>query len=116
MPWKRNSKKMASYQVEVTNEVRREIRRLPGNMRQRVLRILKELEQESQPYNSQPLDPSKSGIELKQDTTLCRIRIASWRIIYFIEEEWKLISVLAIRKRPPYQYDDLNKLLKNIQD
>jgi len=44
---------------------------------------------------------------------LHRIRIASWRIVYLIEEGWKLISVLAIRKRPPYQYNDLDELIRN---
>jgi mRNA interferase RelE/StbE len=107
---------MTSYQVEVTNQVRKEIRRLPGNVRQRVLRILKALEQKPQPHSSQLLDITKIGVELEPGAKLCRIRIASWRIVYFIEEEWKLISVLAIRKRPPYQYDDLDELIRSIQD
>jgi hypothetical protein len=38
--------------------------------------------------------------------------MASWRIIYLVEEEWTLVSVLAIGKRPPYQYDDLDELVQ----
>jgi mRNA interferase RelE/StbE len=105
---------MASYQVEVTNRVRKEIRELPGNIRQRVIRTLRALKQEPHPANSRPLDRAKAGIELELGTELCRIRIASWRVVYLVEDELKLISVLAIRKRPPYQYDDLEKLVKEL--
>ena len=104
---------MDSYQVEVTNEVRKEIRRLPGNVRQRVIRTLRSLEQEPHPHNSRSLDTNKAGIKVEPGVELRRIRIASWRIVYLVEEEWKLISVLAIRKRPPYQYDDLDELIQS---
>ena len=52
---------MASYQVEVTQQVRKEIRRLPGNVRQRVIRTLRALEQEPRPHSSRPLDTAKAG-------------------------------------------------------
>jgi mRNA interferase RelE/StbE len=102
---------MVSYQVEVTTQARKEIRQLPGNMRQRVIRALRALEQEPRPHNSRPLDAGKAGIELASGVELLRIRMASWRIIYLVEEEWTLVSVLAVRKRPPYQYDDLGELV-----
>jgi len=103
---------MAFYQVEVTGQVRKEIRRLPGNVRQRVIRLLRSLEQVPRPHNSKLLDTAKAGIELDPGAELYRIRIASWRIVYLVEEEWKLISVLAVRRRPPYQYDDLDELMR----
>ena len=106
---------MASYRVEVTSEVRSEIRRLPGNVRQRVMRSLRALEQEPRPPDSRPLDAVKAGIELEQGVELHRIRMASWRIVYLVEEEWQLVSVLAIRKRPPYQYGDLEELVHGSQ-
>ena len=105
---------MVSYQVEVTSEVHGEIRRLPGYVRQRVVRTLRTLKREPHPSNSRTLDTTKAGVELQPGTELCRVRIASWRIVYLIEEEFNLVSVLAIRKRPPYQYDDLPELLKDI--
>ncbi len=105
---------MASYQVEATGQVRKEIRRLPGNVRQRIIRTLRALEQEPRPHNSRLLDTVRAGIELESGAELHRIQIASWRIVYLIEEEWKLVSILAIRKRPPYQYDDLDELTGNV--
>ncbi|HSN74092.1 MAG TPA: hypothetical protein VL334_03245 [Anaerolineae bacterium] len=43
--------------------------------------------------------------------TLHRITVETWRVVYLIEEEWRVITVLAVRKRPPYQYSDLSELL-----
>jgi mRNA-degrading endonuclease RelE of RelBE toxin-antitoxin system len=106
---------MASYRVEVAREVRNEIRSLPGNVRQRVVRALRVLEADPRPADSRLLDPIKAGIELEEGVELHRIRMASWRIVYLIEEEWELVSVLAIRKRPPYQYDDLSELVLDSQ-
>lgn len=104
---------MASYRVEISERVRKEIRLLlPGNVRQQALRALRALEQDPRPHTSRPLDAVKAGIVLEAGTELRRIRLASWRIVYLIEEEWRLVSVLAIRKRPPYQYDDLDELVQ----
>ena len=102
------------YQVEVTSLVRREIRELPGNMRQRILRLLKELREEPRPNISQRLDTAKLGTELESSVGLYRIRIESWRVVYVVEEELRLLTVLAIRKRPPYQYDDLYQLIDEL--
>ncbi len=104
---------MASYQVEVTEQARKEIRLLPGNMRQRVLRTLQSLQHEPRPSSSRALDMTDLEFEVAHDVTLQRIRLDAWRIVYLIEEEAKFISILAIRKRPPYQYDDLIELLTN---
>jgi mRNA interferase RelE/StbE len=102
---------MASYRVEVSGDARSEIRRLPGNMRQRVIRRLRALEEEARPADSRPLDAAKTGADLAPGTEVRRIRLASWRIVYLIEDEAQLVTVLAIRKRPPYQYGDLEELL-----
>jgi len=103
---------MDSYQVEIAKWVRKEIRRLPGNIRQRVWHHIRALEQEPHPHHSEGLDPFKAGIELDPSIELRRLRVDSWRVVYLIEEEWRFITVLAVRKRPPYQYGDLTELIK----
>lgn len=45
------------------------------------------------------------------DRELRRLRIEKWRIIYAID---KMIFVLGVKKRPPYNYDDLNELLEEM--
>lgn len=102
---------MASFSVEVGREVRKETRRLPGNVRQRVIRALKALGSQPRPPNSQPLDVQKIDAELREGVEARRIRLESWRILYAIEERDLRVSVLAIQKRPPYRYDDLKELL-----
>ena len=42
---------------------------------------------------------------------LYRLRLDRWRIVYGIAEEAKVVDILAVRKRPPYDYDDLEELL-----
>jgi mRNA interferase RelE/StbE len=43
-----------------------------------------------------------------------RLRLDKWRVVYAITEEDKAVDVLAVRKRPPYDYSDLEKLLANM--
>jgi mRNA interferase RelE/StbE len=89
-------------------------RRSPGNIRQRIIRGLRLLEAEPRPADSRPLDLEKAGVDLAPGAELRRIRLDSWRIVYLIEEDAQLVTVLAIRKRPPYQYDDLEELLQSL--
>lgn len=102
---------MASYRVEVDRALRHEIRKLPGNVRQRVMRALQALREKPRPAESIPLDTAKAELQLVPGSELRRIRIESWRIVYLVEDEDSLVSVLAVRKRPPYQYEDLSELL-----
>lgn len=103
---------MASYSVEVTDEVKAVVRKLPGNVRQRVIRTLNELALNQHPPSSKVLDISELEAEFSVGMELCRIRLETWRIIYLVEPEDELVSVLAVRKRPPYRYEDLDQLIK----
>ena len=47
--------------------------------------------------------------EIEHD--LRRLRLDKWRIVYAISEGDKIVDVLAVRKRPPYDYGDLGRLL-----
>ncbi|WP_228056173.1 type II toxin-antitoxin system RelE/ParE family toxin [Microcoleus sp. LEGE 07076] len=44
-----------------------------------------------------------------------RIRVDLWRIIYAVDDEFQQIAVLAIRKRPPYDYEDVLDLLAELE-
>lgn len=102
---------MGSYRVDASATVRAEIRRLPGHVRQRVIGLLRELEEEPRPSTSRSLDPVKAGVELPAQTEVRRVRLADWRVVYLIEDDRHVVTVLAIRRRPPYQYDDLAELV-----
>jgi mRNA interferase RelE/StbE len=45
---------------------------------------------------------------------LHRLRLDRWRIVYAITKEQHLVDVLAVRKRPPYDYDDLEDLIAEL--
>lgn len=102
---------MKRYSIYITPQAWREIRNLPGYVRQRVKRAIDDLEHMPRPSNGKQLEvPSDLPIEL------WRIRLDKWRIVYTISELDNTIDVLAIRKRPPYDYGDLSELLTQNQD
>jgi len=97
---------MASFKLSIQNEAKAEIRALPGHLRQRASRAVQALAGEPRPPASRVLDVEGAAIEVR------RLRIERWRVIYTIDTEWNEIVVYAVRKRPPYDYSDLETLLE----
>ena len=89
-----------------------EIAALPGHVRQRIRRAVSDLLNAACPTYSRaleiPTDVQIEGLEAR------RLRIDGWRVLYVIDQEWEIITVLAVRKRPPYNYDDLQELLGRV--
>jgi len=92
---------LSPYTVYVTPAAWREIKDLPGHMRQRVRRAV---------------DPLASkALHLPDlDYDVWRLQPDKWRIVYAIGEAAKAVDVLAARKRPPYDYGDLGRLLARV--
>jgi mRNA interferase RelE/StbE len=89
-----------------------EIAALPGNMRQRVRRAIGDLPNDPRPPQSQTLNiPDDLCIEGIEGY---RLKMDHWRVIYVIDHNLDMISVLAVRRRPPYNYDDLRELLNSL--
>ncbi len=97
---------MASYRLYVEDSAKPDIWALPGHVRQRVVRAVRALAEIPRPPESRSLDVPNVAIEVR------RIRLDRWRVIYTIDPEWHEIIVYAVRKRPPYDYGDLETLLK----
>ncbi len=100
---------MSRYIVYIKPRALREIKDLPGNVRQRAKRAVDDFAENPRPSDSKPLQSSEVEVEL------LRLRIDKWRIVYAISETEETVDVLAIRKRPPYDYGDLEKLLSEIE-
>jgi mRNA interferase RelE/StbE len=96
---------MTQYTVYVNPHAWREIKNLPGNMRQRVKRAVDGLASNPRPPRSKHLDTPDLEPELY------RLRIDRWRIVYAVSEQECAVDVLAVRKRPPYDYGDLGELI-----
>lgn len=44
-----------------------------------------------------------------------RLRLDNWRIVYaVIETDVQVVAVVAVRRRPPYDYGDLPELFGDI--
>jgi mRNA interferase RelE/StbE len=85
-----------TYFVFVTPDAWEAIKHLPGNFRQRVRRAIDGLKANPRPQ-----------CEVR------RLRLDRWRIVYALTESEGTVDVLAIRKRPPYDYGDLAILLED---
>jgi mRNA interferase RelE/StbE len=80
---------------------------LPGSVRQRVRRTVTALASDPRPPKSKALDVTGLPCEVR------RLRLDAWRIVYAITEAERIVDVLAVRKRPPYDYGDLATLLED---
>jgi mRNA interferase RelE/StbE len=93
-------------------------RELPGTVRQRLRRVIDGLGSDPRPHNSQELDLAKLGesVNVPRGVELRRLRIEHWRIVYVVDENWEVVIVLTIRRRPPYDYEDLRDIIAGLQE
>ena len=103
---------MKRYDVWVDPAVHQARKRLPGRFRQRVKRAIAALADDPRPPKSRPLDVS--DLDVPPDVELRRIRMDPWRMVYVVNDAEAWVWMLAVRKRPPYDYEDLEELLAEI--
>ncbi|QTA88267.1 type II toxin-antitoxin system RelE family toxin [Desulfonema magnum] len=88
-----------SYRIEVSPEVRKEIRSLPGYVRTQARQLIRELGIHPRP------DRAK---ELHGKPDIYRIWLAGrWRIAYEIDDEMKRLRILRVRKKEKTDYESL---------
>ena len=75
-------------------------------------RVVAALADDPRPPNSQALDVSE--LDVPPDVEPRRIRMDPWRVVYAVNDVEAWVGVLAVRKRPPYDYEDLEELLSEI--
>ena len=88
----------------ISPEVQGDLKRLAGNIRRRMIVAIDALEENPRPASSRRLEVEGESREIR------RLRLDKWRVIYLVLEERPII--LAIRKRPPYNYEDLKALVE----
>jgi mRNA interferase RelE/StbE len=99
---------VSRYTVYIIPDAWPKIKELPGNIRQRVKRAIDSLADNPRPARSKTLDVADVTPEVR------RLRLDQWRIVYAITEAEKIVDVLTIGKRPPYDYGDLEELLREV--
>ena len=92
-------------QVELGQIARDDLRRLRGADQRRIIHAIDALENEPRSASSKRLKDISDQVEVR------RLRLDPWRIIYLITDEQPL--VLAIRRRPPYDYTDIDRLIES---
>ncbi len=102
-----------SYDLFLEPEAHDARHTLPGNMRQRVRRLIDDLATNPHPPSSTTL--ATEGLELSPDVAIRRVRIDRWRVVYAVNDVDQWVWVLAIRRRPPYNYEDLPELVWKLQ-
>ncbi|NEO98797.1 MAG: type II toxin-antitoxin system RelE/ParE family toxin [Symploca sp. SIO2E9] len=85
------------------------IKGLPGNIRQRRRSAIQGLSENPCPEQSKRLDLPEIEVEL------WRLQLDKWRILYAINESERIVDILAVCKRPPDDYGDLEKLLEQLE-
>jgi len=98
------------YHLWINDDAKAEITQLPGRMRHRIRRAIQDLANEPRPHYSQEMKlPEETALEVR------RLRLESWRVVYVVDKQWSEVGVLAVRKRPPYDYTDLPELLEGLE-
>lgn len=103
---------MKRYDVLLEPSVHQARKQLPGRFRQRVKRAIAALADDPRPSDSRALDVS--DMDVPPDVELRRIRMDPWRVVYAVSDAEAWVWVLAVRKRSPYDYEDLEELLTTI--
>jgi mRNA interferase RelE/StbE len=96
---------VSQFKIYVTKAASKELKTLPGQMRQRVRKAVEGLADDPRPPKSKKLEVEGLVVEVR------RLRMDRWRILYAITQAEEIIDVLAVRKRPPYDYGDLEEML-----
>jgi mRNA interferase RelE/StbE len=91
-------------QVELGHIAQNDLKRLRGTDQRRIIRAIDDLDTDPRPPGSKRLEDVSTEIEVR------RLRLDPWRIVYVIIDEQPLI--LAIRRRPPYDYADVATLIE----
>lgn len=65
-----------SYRLDYSEEARSDVRRLPGNYRQRIRRLILALSERPRPIQA---------VLLRGSENIYRTRVGDWRVIYTVE-------------------------------
>ena len=74
---------------------------------------LDNLADEPRPPKSRDLD--LVGWDVPPGVELRRLRLDPWRIVYAVNDDEGWVWALAVRRRPPYDYDDLSELIARLR-
>lgn len=80
---------MSRYEVAFTAGAARQLRKLPRDTRERVVRAIERLAR----------DPRPNGVRALQGVDALRLRVGAYRVLYRVEDEALLVLVLRLGHR-----------------
>ena len=83
---------------------------MPGNSRNRIKRLIDGLAREPRPPESAALIMAVMIDRTPELHEARRLRLDHWRVVYLVSDAEAWVTVVAIRRRPPYDYGDLVSL------
>jgi mRNA interferase RelE/StbE len=101
------------HELFLDPEVHAARKSLPGHVRQRLKRAMDALAEEPRPSESRPLDVT--GLDVPAGTELRRLRMDPWRAVYAVNDAEGWVWILAVRRRPPYGYEDIDRLVEKLR-
>jgi mRNA interferase RelE/StbE len=89
-----------TYDIQIAPAAVRQLKKLTPQLREKVVKCLEGLS----------INPRPHGVEkLSQDPRFWRVRVGDYRIVYWIDDEAKVLVTLIVRHRKD-AYRDIDKL------
>ncbi len=104
---------MPVFDLLIEADVHELRKHLPGNIRQQIKRAIDDLAHEPRPPRSRALDVT--DLDIAPQIEIRRLRLDPYRIVYALSDQENWVWILAIRRRPPYDYDDLTDLVDRLK-
>ena len=100
------------YAIYLEPEVQASRAELPGHVRQQIRARIADLANVPRPSDSIRLRLPDTALPLGVE--IRRLRFSHWRILYGVHDTEQWVWVLAIRRRPPYAYEDIAELIDRL--
>ena len=90
-----------SYRIEVSPNVVKEVKALPGHIRAQARKLMRVLGDDPRPTRAK---------ELRDKPKIYRIWLAGlWRVAYEIDDELETVRILRVRRREQIDYESLGR-------
>lgn len=76
----------------------------PVSLQERIMQEVQKLAENPRPFGEKPFKKLKPPIQLSQYIAQYRVRIGDFRVLYDVDDEKKIVWILALRRRSEKTY------------
>jgi len=88
------------YQLKQYPQVKRQLRQVPQRIQKDIAQVILELRFDAYAPTSEPLRDQYAHIY--------KIKIDGWRIFYDVDEQDKIVTIIAVKRRTPDTYRSMS--------